>query len=730
MLVPDPDGVPRATTRDTELRWINWLALLGFIAVLALGLARNNACLFMSLDGTAWRITLDAQAADRTAFSQSGVDPYQGSFDAYYPAYREYLVPSALSMLVGSSIPGKTATYTIYAAFLLIASYLMARSIGFDAPTSLIGGFLLPCMALPFFLDNPGVFYPLFSLNPHITQIVGLSLLIVASFWALDASAGRANLLLIAVPCLCLMLAILSLVPYVALMVPATALYGGASFFSARRWYDNWPRLVAGLLMIAVPIALGALTYIHGLVGYTAYQFFSGEFEQTRANLIYASTIFWPGPFDKILIALGFVSALWLAVCRGGRIRLFAIAHLLITATYLVGAFVIVWYVPTYQGPSPVYFETCFWAYSLLFCAGALVQLVQSVVRLALWRRRPYRRLVRYGTYLPVALVIAAGLAFDVVGNSHKPNPCAQSGFTPVADTPITEVLKRSVALSAGMPFRGSVATIDSTGEKPPVNWNQLHSIDLSLWRATGNDHRIVGLWHFGIPTLFQYFTFITPPYYLLLTDFLARPADQQTRSVLVFTQIEARMLQLWGVRYLLTDSDSAAGTEVTSVRGGDLPRLRLLELPQPNLGNYSPTRVQQAPDFRTGLADLHAAGFDGSKTIITDASLAEPLVEAGRVSLIYEKDGFHISAESTGRSVLVLPAQYSHCWSASGQGDPRLFRADLMQLGVAFQDHLDAHLVFRFGPIYAGECRGADIADMNRLKIGAARDRLARSTP
>lgn len=71
---------------------------------------------------------------------------------------------------------------------------------------------------------------------------------------------------------------------------------------------------------------------------------------------------------------------------------------------------------------------------------------------------------------------------------------------------------------------------------------------------------------------------------------------------------------------------------------------------------------------------------------------------------------------------MLVLPIQYSHCWSVEGVGLPGLFRANLLQLGVRFRGNLDAKLAFRHGPIFAGTCRMEDLHDMTRLRIGEAR--------
>jgi len=220
-----------------------------------------------------------------------------------------------------------------------------------------------------------------------------------------------------------------------------------------------------------------------------------------------------------------------------------------------------------------------------------------------------------------------------------------------------------------------------------------------------------------------QYFTFITAPYYLLVTEFLARPQDVQTRSTLVLTQIDAGMLRLLGVRFVITDDPGNFGRELASLPLAEQRPVRLIELDQPNLGDYSPTSVKRAPDFHSGMELLHDPAFDGARTVVTDEVLdTNGLVAATGVRLTYETYGFHIQAESTGRSILVLPPQFSRCWSAEGTGTPRLFRANLMQLGLEFSGRLDARLIFRYGPLFASTCRLADIADIDRLKIAQGR--------
>ena len=305
--------------------------------------------------------------------------------------------------------------------------------------------------------------------------------------------------------------------------------------------------------------------------------------------------------------------------------------------------------------------------------------------------------------------------------NAGPEGVCPFGSFSPIRSTPITDYLRQSVGLAPGRPFHGIVATFTGVQGKESVSWFDHHAIDGTLWRNTGNDHRSVGLWHFDIPTLHQYNNYVTPTYYLLLNEFLARPSDKQIRSVMVMSRPHEPMLKLWGVRFLIADYDLPFGVERLRMAVPDLEPLRLFELTDSNRGNYSPTEVVRVENFRQALDILRGPGFDGRRTVVTDVDLGNGLVGAGDAVLTVEKDALRIRAFSAGRSVLVLPAQYSHCWTIHGSGDPMLFRADILQLGVRFSGALDARLQLVLGPFGASGCRVDDSSDMERLRIRTA---------
>jgi hypothetical protein len=420
-----------------------------------------------------------------------------------------------------------------------------------------------------------------------------------------------------------------------------------------------------------------------------------------------------------------------------------------VTTLFLTAAITVVLLVPSYTGISPVYFETCFWPYTLIFATVAIITAVRAIVHTIIksefaldlktkldgWRGLTISRIKPKGTWITdhcamitlvliIALVTLSNVAKAV---QNLPSICEGFGWSHIKRTAITDILQRNIAIKPGSTFNGLAATIDGIEGRPSVNWLDLHFYDRELWEATGNEHRMPGLWKFAIPTLFQYGSFRSPPYYLILTDFFTRPSDRQERSGLTLTRIDAPMMRLLGVRYVITDTDTDAGKIVTEIPFKGHASLRLVELADVNVGNYSPTEIERVPDFRSGLAALHDPNFNGSRKVLSDVELNEPFVPAKLERLVYEKDGFRLQAESAGVSLLILPIQYSHCWNVQGEGALGLFRANLMQLGVRFRGKLDAKLVFRYGPILAGACRIEDLRDMTRLRIREARPTSAK---
>jgi hypothetical protein len=140
-------------------------------------------------------------------------------------------------------------------------------------------------------------------------------------------------------------------------------------------------------------------------------------------------------------------------------------------------------------------------------------------------------------------------------------------------------------------------------------------------------------------------------------------------------------------------------------------------EIPDVNIGNYSPTEVMTAQSAADTVDTFASPNFDFSRQAVLSAEIRDRLVLARDVKLSVIRGGLRLSGRSDGTSLVVLPQQFSNCLRAYDER-ARLMRADLILTGVIFSGSIDTDISLDYG-IFSPECRRADLADMKRLKIG-----------
>ena len=196
---------------------------------------------------------------------------------------------------------------------------------------------------------------------------------------------------------------------------------------------------------------------------------------------------------------------------------------------------------------------------------------------------------------LLAALAIPAGLAA-----ANNPGPaerrCTKPYFSPLERNTVVDYLAPKIALDLGKSYKGSVATFTVTPRGSEQLWIDTITTDWQLWYHNGNDLRTIGLWQYRIPTLMQSSIAITPQFYLTVLEFLADPRYRQARGLISFTRPHEKMMSLWGVRFVIADKMMPFGSErlEMAVKPSEhyASPIRLYELADPNLGDYSPTEV------------------------------------------------------------------------------------------------------------------------------------------
>jgi len=712
-----------------------FLLVWAAFAVLVSALIWSNlSCTYIGLDGATRQIYAKYQSEFKSAFTWNVSDPLQGMFDMYFPGNFEYFISNVILGLPGYQSAHVFGAYAVYALLVAWTVHMFARVAGFERGPSLLSGLLIVILTFPLFSWKPlssTFFMEFVQLNPQMAQLLFLCYLVLWGLWSLDPSRpGRFIVALIVINA-ALVLAFLAMPPYALLMGPVLLFFGIAAVFLSKDRKHRLAVVGAGVVTLLVLLISGVLPYVYTGAKYTLFTFFADDVIQEReslyfASILYSTKAFYAGP---VMVLVALAGAIHLAVTTNrDRTRSFALTFLGLFVVFQAAAYAVVVWMPEYKGPSPVYFEFFIWPIYGIFVAWALYAAVGFLLSHLIPVLTVDRAAAARHKHLPLVLVllVSAGIG---LGNLGPTGTCPHAMLWPLKPSPIIEHLKNEIGVGLDRPYRGTVATFTGYTGVEQAGWASLFYQDYQTWLITGSDHRTAGLWYYNIPTLQQFGTHLTPTFYLMIKTFLARPRDPQQRAFVAMTAPDEAMLKLWGVRYLIADYALPFGTEIIQIpvagkaplRSGTAP-LRLVKLEGSNLGNYSPTKVSTAVDFPAAMARMRDPAFDGRKEVLTesDPSGNRPVVPAGNVQLATEKDGLHIQASSTGRSFLVLPAQYSRCWRAEGAGDYRLFRANIMQLGIAFSGSLDVHLRLVFGPNNY-RCRYNDYKDMIRLNVRGA---------
>jgi hypothetical protein len=637
--------------------------------------------------------------------------------------------------------------YAICATELFAGTYLLAWLVGTPRIVGLIAAWALALLAFQYAGWNK--IPTTFRAFPHYATIAAISTVLAGSLLWLNQAAARRS---IAIACLAFagVSYIVVVAPTLLLLVAAQfAVFGIVSACTANNRRDLIFRsaLMAGILCAC--LILGYAHFLAGLFSYTAAQVFP-ELGVRNIGLQQVSLLFWRPflPFDlsrlmdieRAFVGLGLIGGAWAAwrgtgTTRAAAIAFFATASLylsvgLLHAYHFFSAGLLFWYFEGFLLPYHAVF-----AASLVADAGRTV-LAAGVRALRISQTSDAARL---RVVLPWIIAIAPWPYIHYERRSQPPDLPFYSPY-PQSETSMTRILKDEVSLRPGTPFRGRVAGMTgrifpiSTNVSPLTTWYVPNILAL---QATGNSHEAIGLWQDSVPTLLEINPLLTPPYFAFMRIFLTEPADSQIRNQVTTRRIDPRLLALIGVRFVVTDAPfdglklrdtiQVPVSEAYLKRAGIGPDIRnfslyLYQLDNVNIGQYSPTEPRQfaaAGDILNALAD---PTIDPSRTILANEQIPTDLVPASFEGFSVDRGNFQVRATSPGRSILILPMEFSRCLrvksNGSGPSNIRLFRANLLLTGVLFERTLDAAISYRTGPIVGSRCRLQDKADMTAIKM------------
>ncbi len=606
----------------------------------------------------------------------------------------------------------RIAVYVLVALTAFLSAYALARLLSQNRLIALLAGWIVGVISTAF-VPVP-FFYPIMSVAPFTILLVVCPVVGFGLLWL----SGRSSLLVDGLAALGLVLLVLYFlsanVALFPLLAPGAVPYVALALLLAERRTELVRKLAVLAAVGVVILALRWPWYVLGLFRYTAANVFPADFTVIYRDPIYVSILFqgtlfgWAGPS---LVASAAVGALISLRRSAGRLRaaawvlLAAIAVLLVCVAILLSA-------NDWILPPPIYVEIAVWPLYAVFSAVALVRIAGLAGGQWMAQRLPAIAGVGASLLAVPAALASALLAFSRPTNEFAPFPPRR--------TPIVDRLKADVALFPDSPFNGRVATVipvDPAGADP---WVQQNTISFRAWQNSGNDHLWLGLWYFHIPTLFEYTQFTSPLFHALVKRTLQQPVRPHPRNIVIVSRANARVMALLGVRYaVMPQAESDVGARRVTEDVGGQP-WALFELANPNLASYSPTFIEVRRDLASTLDFVADDSIDLTQRAVVVEEIGGPLVpvEASRLSMA--GGDLHLVARSAGRSLLVVPTEFSRCLElrpATGRPDGvRLVRVDGALTGVVFERELDAVIAFRTGPLHNPTCRWQDYQDLQAM--------------
>ena len=622
---------------------------------------------------------------------------------------------------------GPTTAMTLYALLLAISIFWLASRLGMAPLPTVVAAWLGPLLALPYVYPSLG--FDFLWGDPTYIMLIACTTAAIVLFLDLGcgpliADVGR----FFAIAGVCAY-AFLQFPNFAPVSLVVLAFFGVVALLMAASLRERLLKLAAAIVLGAAAAAIFA-GVVFGLYGFAKPTFFWYEFFPRPGTLrdlsfFIADHSRWPG---WIVYGVSLAGALHAARSGGAAMRPMARGFLAfigagLTLTILVNQ--------GWKGPRIAYIDIFAYPFYCVFAAHGAAAAIG-------WVDRRIGRVVGYGRveYNRTGIAVLCLLPWLVLLD-YWPAPLERPlvrNFNPYiwppAETPVSRFLAREIALRPGQPFRGRIASIAGSDFEPEWMSAPLitqHNYDVVNLFLSGNDHRLYGLWYYGIPTLIELNQFSSPFFHLVNARLLNAPGAKDLRSYETQSIVNDRIMALLGVRYLLSNKLLPDRTPVLHHRLVEGQDLYLYSVPDPNLAGYSVMRIRRATDAQAAINLLADPSLDPRKVaVLTDGVEVPALVPARRSVLVVERGGYRIEADTPGTSLLVLPLEYSHCLSAdlatSGPTQPRLLRANLAMAAILFSGEVKGTLKLRYGPL-SSSCRIEDWREADALRLGEVRE-------
>lgn len=613
--------------------------------------------------------------------------------------YQFWLDPVSLVGSIGGAIYNQFAVAVISATAIFVLTTLLLRSFGQPEPVSR-GAAFLTAVATIWGYSIALVDGELFGHVPQYASVLMVALAILNCFSRFGKAPGRADAVFGIFFVILIVHFLVALTHIFVTALPLLIVLVVASLQSVFRLRRELLRKIA--LLVFTGLLLIAIRTPEFLLGFylntAASEFPLGVYNQPRLSPVYRFVFetFFPTPsasgnyFFQFLAF--FVLAIYVlaGVARRSRRDSLWIASVL-SCALLIGyrLWESTWNVES--GPRINYFV---WMLAPLYALG----FVKGVLLVFGWLKRV--EWINATAKVKIARLALLSVSAPIVFFS----PITSLRFSLDEPVPISldeirteRKIVESVSMNGDSRFRGRVAYLMQQPNYPSA---------------------VVG----RVPLLNDYSHNLTPTGFLFNSDLLLDENTNQARLRFVFGPRNLMIYEMLGVRFVVLPQDFHfdPGQEVLFVGNEIETGSQIFELPDPNLGNYSPTKILIRRSPRDASALLGSPGFDSRNEVIFDDEFPRTLVAASSGEIRTSSGDLRITAKSEGVSILLLPLEYSTCLKVDqldgGKGFLELRRANGLLTALIFDREIDAIVKLRFGLFENPTCRLDDLREFRRL--------------
>ena len=226
------------------------------------------------------------------------------------------------------------------------------------------------------------------------------------------------------------------------------------------------------------------------------------------------------------------------------------------------------------------------------------------------------------------------------------------------------------------------------------------------------------------IPVINDISHLVTPLSYEFFVHYLFDPQVKQVRNHYQFAARNPTIYSLLGVKYLRIDSLTSTMSEFNNVNSYPAqkfgPNDYLITFKNTNIGDYSPTNFFNVGTLAETFEVMDRGDFSLLDDVVVHKPMSNDLVKASSSKITLEGGDLRIVAKSPGKSLLLLPLEFSNClaFKSNDKNSEFLdaFRVNGILTGLLFDKHLDVTAQIRYGIFSNSGCRLKDLEDYKVL--------------